>query len=524
MAAEYVLKEGNPNVMLCERGIRTFETAYRFTLDLTAVPVLKELSAPAGDRRPEPRRRPARRSSSRCRWPRRRSAPTASSSRCTRSPRRRSATARSSSYADGFAEYADEGRARRGGRRQGAVDTRAGVSTVARARRVLGVGLIGGSVGLAARERLGAEVTRLGPGAGRPRAPRWSAARSTAPRPAPPTRWTGAEAAFVAAPVGALPAAVRAALAAAGADCVVTDVGSTKRARRRGRGRRALHRRPSAGGRRDGGRRARARRPVRRRDLVPDADAAHARARCTSACTACSPRLGARPAALDAETHDRMLAAVSHLPHVLANVLVAQAAARALGRGRAAARDRAELPRHDARGRRQHRRSGATSTSPTPTRSSPAIDDTVARLARVRAALAAGDGDAVAAWNDGAREERRRLLEAELAVGAVCELRVSVPNRPGVVAELALALGQAGVNIVDMALAPAADNASGTISLWLDGERHAAARGGARGRPRLRGGAAHETRTFRPGPAAARARSPRRRTSRSPTAPRCSGR
>src|SRR5215210_4078010 len=44
MAAEYILKEGNPNVLLCERGIRTFETAYRYTLDLTAVPVLKELS------------------------------------------------------------------------------------------------------------------------------------------------------------------------------------------------------------------------------------------------------------------------------------------------------------------------------------------------------------------------------------------------------------------------------------------------------------------------------------------------
>jgi 3-deoxy-7-phosphoheptulonate synthase len=44
MSAEYVLKEGNENVILCERGIRTFETAYRFTLDLTAVPVLKELS------------------------------------------------------------------------------------------------------------------------------------------------------------------------------------------------------------------------------------------------------------------------------------------------------------------------------------------------------------------------------------------------------------------------------------------------------------------------------------------------
>jgi len=44
MAAEYILKEGNPKVMLCERGIRTFETAYRFTLDLLAVPALKELT------------------------------------------------------------------------------------------------------------------------------------------------------------------------------------------------------------------------------------------------------------------------------------------------------------------------------------------------------------------------------------------------------------------------------------------------------------------------------------------------
>ena len=44
MAAEYILKEGNEKVILCERGIRTFETAYRFTLDLMAIPVLKELT------------------------------------------------------------------------------------------------------------------------------------------------------------------------------------------------------------------------------------------------------------------------------------------------------------------------------------------------------------------------------------------------------------------------------------------------------------------------------------------------
>ncbi len=44
MASEYVLKEGNERVILCERGIRTHETAYRFTLDLLAVPALQERS------------------------------------------------------------------------------------------------------------------------------------------------------------------------------------------------------------------------------------------------------------------------------------------------------------------------------------------------------------------------------------------------------------------------------------------------------------------------------------------------
>lgn len=44
MAAEYVLAEGNPNVILCERGIQTFETATRNTLDLNAIPVIKQRS------------------------------------------------------------------------------------------------------------------------------------------------------------------------------------------------------------------------------------------------------------------------------------------------------------------------------------------------------------------------------------------------------------------------------------------------------------------------------------------------
>ena len=44
MSAEYIVAHGNPNVILCERGIRTFETATRNTCDITSVPVLNELS------------------------------------------------------------------------------------------------------------------------------------------------------------------------------------------------------------------------------------------------------------------------------------------------------------------------------------------------------------------------------------------------------------------------------------------------------------------------------------------------
>jgi 3-deoxy-7-phosphoheptulonate synthase len=44
MAAEYILAQGNPDVVLCERGIRAFDPAFRFTLDLNAVPMVKELT------------------------------------------------------------------------------------------------------------------------------------------------------------------------------------------------------------------------------------------------------------------------------------------------------------------------------------------------------------------------------------------------------------------------------------------------------------------------------------------------
>lgn len=53
-AAEYIMSEGNYNVVLCERGIRTFETATRNTLDISAVPVVKKLESSSDNCRPKP--------------------------------------------------------------------------------------------------------------------------------------------------------------------------------------------------------------------------------------------------------------------------------------------------------------------------------------------------------------------------------------------------------------------------------------------------------------------------------------
>ena len=86
MAAEYIVSSGNPNVILCERGIRTFETYTRNTMDLAAVPLAPPPDPPAGHRRPE-RTRPASAGWS-SRWPSAawRSVRTGSWSRSTRRP------------------------------------------------------------------------------------------------------------------------------------------------------------------------------------------------------------------------------------------------------------------------------------------------------------------------------------------------------------------------------------------------------------------------------------------------------
>ncbi len=332
---------------------------------------------------------------------------------------------------------------------------------------IIGIGLIGGSIALAARLRLDAEVAGFDVHSGALDA---AAARGVLSQRCDSIAeaLAGAEAAFVAVPVGSLVATVGAALEAAAEGCVVTDVGSTKRDVV------AAHDDPRfVGGHPLAG--------------AENAGVEHARAdlfeRATWYLTPCSSTsgilyerlhrllhgLGARPAAIDAETHDTILATVSHLPHVLANVLVAQAARRL-------ADGDARLPATGPSFRDATRVAGAPSRIWTDVYLSNAdalsaeIEATIMRLGDIRDALRTGDGGRIAAWNDGAAADHRRLLEAQLASGPLFELRASVPNRPGVIAQLALELGRAGVNIADLALHPAADRSEGVVALWVAGE------------------------------------------------------
>src|ERR1700761_506438 len=335
---------------------------------------------------------------------------------------------------------------------------------------VLGVGLIGGSVALAARERVGAsvagyDVSADALAAARERGALDDACDSLAAAVA------DADAVFVAAPVGRLPDVVGEALAAAGPDCVVTDVGSTKRAVVAAHsGPRFVGGHPLAGAESAGVEHARA-------DLLDGATwyltpAGHTSGILYERLHRLLHGLGARPIAIDADTHDRILATVSHLPHVLANVLVSQAA----GTLESGPHPPARLPATGPSFRDATRVAGASSAIWTDIYLSnrdaltAEIDRTIERLQAVRASLASNDPVAVAAWNDAAADDRRALLEAQLAGGELFELRASVPNRPGVIAQLALALGRGGVNIVDMALYPASDQTEGVVALWIAGE------------------------------------------------------
>jgi prephenate dehydrogenase len=283
---------------------------------------------------------------------------------------------------------------------------------------------------------------------------------------------------FVCCPVGVLGSAVREALEVGG-DCVISDVGSTKRAvlddlAKSGLPETAVSRfvggHPLAGAEASGVEHARG-------DLFEGATWYLTPTARTSGVHyerlyRTISAFGARPAAVDTSTHDRLMATVSHLPHALANVLVGQAA-------RALVEEEQSLPATGPSFRDATRVAGA---NPALWRDiflsnreaiESELEAYIGELGSVLGWLRSGDPGALERWIEDARKDRQRLLELELAGGPVSELRVTVPNKPGIVAQVSLALGEAGVNIVDMALYPAPDMKSGAIALWVAGERGA---------------------------------------------------
>ncbi|HEX5983326.1 MAG TPA: prephenate dehydrogenase/arogenate dehydrogenase family protein [Solirubrobacterales bacterium] len=336
---------------------------------------------------------------------------------------------------------------------------------------VLGVGLIGGSIGLAARRRLEAEVVGCGRSPARlERAVELGAIDRGAGTVTEACE--GADLVVCAGPVAVLPEQAREALAASGPETVVTDVGSTKGelVEAVGDDERFIGGHPLAGAETAGVENARA-------DLFEGArwyltpterssGLLYDRLQRTVAA------LGARPQAIDPKSHDRLMATVSHLPHVLANVLASEA-------GQSLTQDSERLPDVGPSFRDATRVAGSNPAiwadifASNREAVAGSVDSVVERLQEAARLIRAGDHEALAAWHAAAGEDRRRLLEGESEAGPLRELRIVVSNKPGTIAELALTLGEAGVNIEDMALHPAPDMTSGAVSLWVGGEEQA---------------------------------------------------
>ncbi len=272
---------------------------------------------------------------------------------------------------------------------------------------VLGLGLIGGSVALAAR---GADARVVGfdpDPATRAKALAVGALDEAAEDPR--RALASADVVVAAAPIAALAQSVRIALREAPAGALITDVGSTKRALMQELAaepgvQRFIGGHPLAGSEQSGIEHARA-------DLFDGAvwcltpsPASELVARLRKLVES----FGARPVEIDPEPHDRLMARISHLPHVVANVLVAGAAGlpapeRALAATGPSFRDATRV-------------AGASSAIWTDIYLSnadmliAAIDEAIGELTQVRKTLIEGDAAALAAWSDLARDRRRSLL------------------------------------------------------------------------------------------------------------------
>ena len=336
---------------------------------------------------------------------------------------------------------------------------------------VVGTGLIGASVGLAARR------------SGVPSVPGWDpdseylavAGERDAVEPAPDlaAAVSGAELVVVAAPVGELPRTVREVLDLAPEGCTVTDVGSTKGpvCAAAGGDPRFVGGHPICGAETRGPDRASAELfDGATWFMTPTAATAPERLRLVHGLVTA---LGARPVAIGPDAHDRLVAVTSHLPHVLANVLLNQA-----GSSRVDGHD----PLQAAGGslRDMTRIGGANPRIwvdiflDNREALAGALAEQRRQIEQVERALAAGDAGFLARWIGEASGHRRRMLATAFSdPGDLHRLRIHISDRPGVLAGIFQALGAERINVEDFELDHVSAERGGTLTMLVAGEGEA---------------------------------------------------
>jgi prephenate dehydrogenase len=177
--------------------------------------------------------------------------------------------------------------------------------------------------------------------------------------------------------------------------------------------------------------------------------------------------LGANPVAVPADRHDDLVALVSHVPHLAAATLMNLAAD--------AAREEVTLLRLAAGGFRDMTRIAAGHPGIWPDVVADnreeivdVLDRLAAALADVRRVVADGDRPRLLALLERAREARVNLPAGAPSPERTSEIRVPVPDRPGVLAEVTTLLGELGVNIYDLEIAHSVEGDRGVLVLMVD--------------------------------------------------------
>lgn len=337
---------------------------------------------------------------------------------------------------------------------------------------IVGTGLIGASVGLAAKQAGVAQVSGFDPdegvlGVAVQRGAIDSGASSLAEALA------DAELAVIAAPVTQLSRQVEEVLGLSGEKCTVTDVGSTKASAcsAAGGSTRFVGGHPVCGSEARGPENASAELfQGATWFLTPLAGTDAERYRLVHGFVT---DLGATAVAIEPDTHDRLVALTSHLPHALANLLVNQA-----GSTRIEGHD----PLLSAGGslRDMTRVAGANPRIWVDIflENAGAIAETLGehrrRIEQLESALAAGDAGFLARWIGEAAGSRRRMLEVAYPDPTTLhQLRVHVPDRPGVLAAITQALGAERINIEDFELKHASPERGGVLHVLIAGAREA---------------------------------------------------